>query len=378
VNGIPVARLFGFEIRIHFSWIFIVALIAVFVADRIAQLEPASSVLVRWVIGGAIAGAFLLSVLAHELAHAIVARRRGVEVGPITVYFFGGSASFQLESDKPRDEAAIALAGPVVSLVIGGILVLVALLAGTTTDPVAEVIGAVAIVLAALNLLLGGVNLVPAYPLDAGRLVRAVVWARTGDERRGAQAAASTGRFAGWTMIGAGLLLIFLERQTDGLMLGISGWALSSASRGITRRLAVQDLLKDVRVGDVMERDVATVPPNLTVDVFADRVLDAAQGGAVTVLRDDEVVGLVGARQLRRLARRAWATTRAEDLMVTPPALPLVGPDDTLWSALDRLRRTNLDGLPVVEGLALLGVVTRRAIVATIQTRAKLQGVSLR
>jgi CBS domain-containing protein len=96
------------------------------------------------------------------------------------------------------------------------------------------------------------------------------------------------------------------------------------------------------------------------------------------VLQDEAVVGVIGASQLRRLRRKAWETTRAEDLMVAPPTLPLVGPEDTLWSALDRLRRTGLDGLPVVEGVRLLGVVTRQAIVATIQSRARTQGVSLR
>ena len=319
-----------------------------------------------------------MSVLAHELAHAIVARRRGIDVGPITVYFFGGSASFQLESDKPRDEIAIALAGPLVSLGLGAILAVVAVVMSVSQEPAAEVIGAVSIVLAALNLLLGGVNLLPAYPLDAGRVVRAAVWARTGDERRGAKAAAMAGRFMGWILVGAGLMLILLNRTSDGLMVGISGWALGSASRGITRRLAVQDLLKDVRVADVMERDAPTVTPNLTVDTFADRVLGGPEATAVTVLRDDEVVGLIGATQLRRVGRRNWSTTRAEDLMVSPPNLPLIGADDTLWSALDRLRRTNLDGLPVVEGVRLLGVITRQAIVATIQSRARVEGVTLR
>ena len=378
MNGIPVARLFGFEIRIHFSWILIVALIAVFVADRIGNLAPSTSGLLRWLVGGSIAGAFFVSVLAHELAHAIVARRRGIDVGPITVYFFGGSASFQLESDKPRDEIAIALAGPLVSLGLGAILAVVAVVMSVSQEPAAEVIGAVSIVLAALNLLLGGVNLLPAYPLDAGRVVRAAVWARTGDERRGAKAAAMAGRFMGWILVGAGLMLILLNRTSDGLMVGISGWALGSASRGITRRLAVQDLLKDVRVADVMERDAPTVTPNLTVDTFADRVLGGPEATAVTVLRDDEVVGLIGATQLRRVGRRNWSTTRAEDLMVSPPNLPLIGADDTLWSALDRLRRTNLDGLPVVEGVRLLGVITRQAIVATIQSRARVEGVTLR
>jgi Zn-dependent protease/CBS domain-containing protein len=378
VNGIPVARLIGFEIRIHPSWIFIVALVAVIVERQVQESPVAIDAVTGWIIGAVTAGAFLLSVLAHELAHGVVARRRGIDVGPITLFFFGGSASFQLESDRPRDEAAIALAGPVASLAIGILLVLLAFAGDATGHPAGQTVAVIALVLAVLNLILGGVNLIPAYPLDGGRIVRAAVWARKGDERDGARAAAASGRFVGWALIAAGLVLVLLEQVVDGLMLGLCGWFLGGASRGISRRLAVQDLLKGVRVGDVMDKEVGTVAPHLTVDTFAERLLEGGEGLAMPVLRDDVVVGLIGASQLRRLRRNAWQTTRAEDLMVGPPTLPLVGPEDTLWSALDRLRRTGLDGLPVVEGVRLLGVVTRKAIVTTIQSRAQIQGVSLR
>jgi Zn-dependent protease/predicted transcriptional regulator len=378
VNGIPVARLLGFEIRIHPSWIFIVALVAVLVEGQVRNIAPELDAVSGWVIGAVTAAAFLVSVLAHEMAHGIVARRRGIDVGPITLFFFGGSASFQLESDRPGDEAAIALAGPVASLGIGIFLVVLAFATNATGHPAGQVAAVVALVLAVLNLLLGGVNLIPAYPLDGGRIVRAAVWARNGDERDGARAAAASGRYVGWALIAAGLVLVLLEDVVDGLMLGLSGWFLGGASRGISRRLAVQELLKNVRVGDVMDKEVGTVAPHLTVDTFADRLLEGGEGLAMPVLQDDVVVGLIGASQLRRLRRKAWQTTRAEDLMVAPPTLPLVGPDDTLWSALDRLRRTGLDGLPVVEGVRLLGVVTRKAIVTTIQSRAQIEGVSLR
>lgn len=378
MNGIPVARLFGFEIRIHPSWIFIVALVAVLVEGQVRTVAPRLDAVSGWIIGAVTAAAFLVSVLAHELAHGVVARRRGIDVGPITLYFFGGSASFQLESDRPRDEAAIALAGPVASLGIGILLVVLAFATNLTGHPIGQATALVALVLAVLNLLLGGVNLIPAYPLDGGRIVRAAVWARKGDEREGARAAAASGRFVGWALVAAGLVLVLSGDAVDGLLLGLSGWFLGGASRGITRRLAVQELLKNIRVGDVMDKEVGTVAPHLTVDTFADRLLEGGEGLAMPVLRDEEVVGLIGASQLRRLRRKAWQTTRAEDLMVEPPTLPLVGPEDTLWSALDRLRRTGLDGLPVVEGVRLLGVVTRKAIVATIQRQAQIEGVSLR
>jgi CBS domain-containing protein len=169
-----------------------------------------------------------------------------------------------------------------------------------------------------------------------------------------------------------------VDDTIDGLMLALSGWFLGSTSRGIDRRLVVQDLLLGVKVEDAMEREVASVAPNLTVDTFGDRLLESGDGSAMPVLADEEIVGLIGATQLRRLRRGAWSTTRAEDLMVSPPRLTFLEARDTLWSALDRLRRTGLDGLPVVDAGALLGIVTRQSIAETIQNRAKLRGVTIR
>ena len=378
MNGIPVARLFGFEIRVHPSWILIIALVTVLVQLQAEAAAPGLSEIARWVVGAIIAGAFLLSVLAHELGHGVAARGLGIEVGPITLYFFGGSASFQLESDRPRDEAIVAGAGPVVSLAIGGLLAAVALALGAGGDTVLKAVADVILVIAALNLILGGINLVPAYPLDTGRVVRAIVWARTGDERQGARVAARWGRAIGWLLIGSGITLMIINDTVDGLMLALTGWFLGSASRGIDRRLIVQELLRGVSVEDVMEREVPTVAPNLTVDTFAERLLEGGEGSAMPVLRDEVIVGLIGATQLRRLRRGAWATTRAEDLMVAPPRLPFIQARDTLWSALDRLRRSGLDGLPVVDAGTLLGIVTRQVIAETIQSRAKLRGVTIR
>jgi len=378
MNGLPVARLFGFEVRIHPSWILIGALVTVLVVSQLDANAPAVPIPLRWVAGAVIAVAFFLSVLAHELGHGIMARRRGIEVGPITVFFFGGSASFQLESDRPRDEAAVALAGPAVSIAIGALLAAFAAIGGASGIAALEAASLVAIVLAALNLILGAANLIPAYPLDGGRVVRAVVWARSGDERRGARAAATSGRYVGWLLVGAGLAVILLGQTVDGLMLGLAGWLLGSASRAIIRRLAVQELIEGVSVADVVDRQVSGVPPQLTVDTFAERLMEGGDGSALPVVRDDEVLGVIGAAQLRRLGRRAWPNTRAEQVMVGPPSMSTLALGDSLWSALDRLRRTGLDGLPVMEGEGFVGLITRRLIATAIQDRAKLRGVSIR
>ncbi len=179
MNALPVARLFGFEIRVHVSWAIILALIAVSVVTQVGLLAPDASPAVGWLIGAVVAAGFLLSALAHELGHAVAARRAGLPGGPVVVYVFGGAAGPDLETTRPRDEATIALAGPLVSLAIGFAFVAVFLLTLAAGDPQAGVtatIGRIAVVIGLLNLLLGLVNLLPAYPLDGGRVVRAIVW----------------------------------------------------------------------------------------------------------------------------------------------------------------------------------------------------------
>jgi Zn-dependent protease len=378
MNGIPVARILGFEIRIHPSWIFILAILAVLVVGRLELDAPGIPIAARWAIGAVLAVAFLLSVLIHELGHALMARRRGIRTAPITLYFFGGSASYEIEPEHPRDEAAVALAGPVVSLLVAAGLGLVGAGLELTADPVSMGAGIVAILLAVLNLILGVVNLIPAFPLDGGRLVHAAFWSRTGDERRGAHATAMSGRLVGWGLVAAGLLIVLNNDPFNGVMLGLAGWMLSTTARSIDRRIAVENLLRDVRVSEVMERDVPTVPSQLTVDTFADQLFAGDGGSAIPVVRGDEIVGMIGASQVRRVGRRQWATTRAEELMTGLAGPGTLAPDDGLWPALQRIRRAGVDGLPVLEGSALAGVLTLRSVAATIQARAKTAGISLR
>lgn len=371
MSGIPIGRLFGFEIRVHLSWVLVLALVAVLVVAQIEATVPDLAAPVRWIVGGVIAAAFLLSVLAHELGHGLVARRRGLAVGPITLYFFGGSASVEVEADDADDEAAVAAAGPVVSLVIGIVLAAAAFAIGVPGDPLAQALAAVALILGALNLILGAVNLLPAFPLDGGRLVSAFVWRRSGDRQRGARAGATSGRIVGWAFVLVGFAVIVLGNTIDGLMIGICGWFLGSTSRAMIRRLAVEEVLRGITVGEVMERDASTIPPYLTVDTFAEQILGDDGQPSMAVLRGDELLGVIGSAQLKRVGRGAWATTRAEQLMVAVADLTPLGPEESLWSAVDRLRKTGLDGLPVMDGSALLGMLTRRTVAHALQAQAE-------
>jgi len=383
VNGVPIARLFGIEIRLHLSWIFIVAIITATVGGRLAMLPPtadetpAPDATLAWAIGVAASLVFMLTVIAHELAHALVERHFGIEVTSISVHFIGSPAVVDVRAETPRAEAAIALAGPLTSLAIGLSFVTLAFLTVLSASDAIGIVGDVLVIVGTLDLVLAGVSLVPAYPLDGGRVVRAIGWARTGDPRRGARMAAMVGRGIGWLLIAAGLAVILLGETLDGIMLGVIGWFLGASSRSVDRWAVMDGLIAGVRVEEAMEEEMDTISPQLTLDTFGQQVLDGTLGPALPVLRAGELVGIVGALQLRGVPRRDWPMTRTSEVMVDLARVPTIGPEESLTDGLERLRTSQLDGLPVLEGTDLRGVLTRRSIAVALRARADLRGMTL-
>lgn len=372
--GVPVARILGIEVRLQLGWVLVVALVAALATVQVAEVDPTVQPVVQWLLGGVVAFGFFLSALAHDMSHALLARRRGVEVRSIVISFFGGATPLDPASPNPGDDLAIAVAGPAVSIALGAALALGATTLGAAGGA-ALVVAQVLAVLAVLNLILGLVNVIPAYPLDGGRIVRAFAWRRTGLERDGWRAAGATGRIVGTLVIFVGVAVILVGDVTNGAMLALSGWFLLLSSRAIRERVKVTDLIGELSVGDVMERDGPTVHPGLTVDTFAGQLLDGeVSTTAIPVLRDEEVIGILGVRQVRRLRRGDWATARVEDVMARPPRLPMLDPGEGLVGAVERLQRAGLDGLPVVEKGRLVGVLTRRSIGLAVQARTAVHG----
>ena len=378
MNGVPVARLFGIEIRLHLSWIFIIAIVTVTVGGRLGSLQPADDATLAWVIGAVAAIGFLGTVVAHELAHALVSRRVGMPVDAITVHFVGSPATVDVRAATPRAEAAVALAGPLTSLGFGVGLIILAVIGIESNVSPLRVAGDVLFIIGALDIVLAAVSIVPAFPLDGGRVVRAIVWDRTGSEIRGARAAGRVGRLVGWILLSIGLLVIIVGETVDGAMLGLIGWFLGASARSVDRWLLLDGLIKGVRVGEAMEPTLETITPQLTLDTFAGRVLDGTLGPALPVVRDDILVGLVGALQLRGVPQREWPSTRTVDVMIDVADLPpALGPDESLSDGLERLRSSRLDGLPVLDHSGLRGVLTRRSVAVALRARADLRGVNL-
>jgi CBS domain-containing protein len=291
--------------------------------------------------------------------------------GSVTLLFFGGATTAGKEATRPSDEAFVAMAGPFASMALAILFGLTWVAASAIPGNAGAAISQVAVVLAVLNSLLALLNLLPVYPLDGGRVLRASLWQFTGSQSKAMRGVVATSRFGGWGLIVGGILIMLTGDSLDGIMLTVSGWFLSGSARALERRMQLEDLLRGVRVDSVMERDLPAVSPQLTLDTFAAQYLASGEGMSLPVMKDQALLGLIGMSQLRRIRKSNWPSMRASDVMVSPPTLPTLAPDDELWPALERLRRAGLDGLPVLRGEQLLGVLTRRGAVHAIQQRAR-------
>ncbi|WP_374985342.1 site-2 protease family protein [Streptomyces fradiae] len=264
---VVLGRIAGIRVGVHWSVLLIFGVIVLGLAQgRLPQAHPGEGWPVYWSIGLLTAVVFFVSLLAHELAHAIVARRNGVEVDDIVLWLLGGAARLKAEAPSPAAELRIAGVGPLVSLVLGGVFALAAwaLDAVSAAGPVVEA----AVWLAVINILLAAFNVIPAAPLDGGRLLRAFLWWRTGDRLRATAGATTAGRVFGWLLVAFGLLLFMRGDVFGGLWLAMIGWFLAATATAEGQQAQLRAVLAGVPVRDVMTPDPVTVPAGLTVARF--------------------------------------------------------------------------------------------------------------
>lgn len=344
--------------------------------------HPGWSAELRWGTGAVAAVLFLLSILAHELAHALVGRTQGIEIAGITLFMFGGVARTKQEPQSARSELLMTVVGPLTSIAIG----VVAWLLGThvapglakvnTAEPLRPLAGVgplatLLLWLGPVNIALGLFNLVPAFPLDGGRVLRAALWASTGDLRKATRWAAGLGRLFATLFILAGVGMAlgfrvpFLGRGlAPGLWIAFIGWFLRRASTASYTRAVVDDLLERVRVSELMQRDsFVTVPPELRLSAFAEEPLTGADQQVFPVTEGERLAGIATTADVQRIPRAAWGETQVRDIMVARSALTVVAPDEQASSAFDKLATRDVDQLPVVDGERLVGLLRRRDLV---------------
>ena len=357
-DAIPIGRIAGFPVNVHWSVLVILWLFTWSLASTLPGTVKGYSPVAYWAAGACGALVLLASLVAHELAHAVVARRAGVAVGSVTLWLFGGVTTLGGEAKTPKAAFRIAIAGPATSLALA--VIFGGLVAALQIMGAAPIVVGVASWLAVINLLLGLFNLLPGAPLDGGRVLRAFLWRRHGDSVRATIGAAHAGRVVAFILIGLGLAEFLLGGLVGGVWLAFIGWFIFAASREEETRISTQQMFSGVRVADAMTARPHTAPGWITVDDFVQRYVLGDRHSAYPVVdRSGSISGLITLRQLRDVAPGRRATTVVGDIAQPLHEVPSGAPQEPLTALLERMAPAGPRSRALVfEGGQVVGIVT--------------------
>ena len=366
-GSLRIFRIAGIDVYVHVSWLVIFGLLTWSLAvGYYPSLLPDLTAAQAWTLGAISSILLFASVLVHELAHSLVARTRGMQAASITLFLFGGISSLTGDAPRASTEFVIAIVGPLASFAIGAACFLVAAAVG---DPrAAALFGYLALV----NVLLGGFNLIPGFPLDGGRVLRAVVWQLTGSTRRGLEVAVGAGQLVGYGFMVWGVLQVLEGSPFNGIWIAVIGWFLQGAGAAQLRQVRSEERLTGVSVRDVMRPDTSAIEPNASVEDLVERYLVPGNRRAVPVVAGDRLVGMVTLGDIQAIAPQARSSTRVVDVMGGRSGVTTVGPDTPLASGLEAMLAGDFEQLPVLEDGRLIGVLSRADIIRQIQLREAL------
>jgi Zn-dependent protease/CBS domain-containing protein len=379
-GSIRVARVFGIDINIHFSWIVIFFVIVTNLSEAIYPDQfPQWSRQKTFVVSAVSASLFFVSVVAHELAHSLVARRFHMTVSSITLFMLGGVASLTREPPSAKAELFMAAAGPLTSIVIGvaGVLIAFAADAALASAPWLQVVSAVAGYLGPINLIVAVFNLVPGFPLDGGRVLRAAIWGITKDRLAATRIAARGGQVFAGLLLAIGVAYVFgigffPQNELQGVLYGFIAYFLWNAASSSLQQERLAAVVGGATVGPLMTTDFRSTPPGVMVgQVIRDLVLPMNLR-AIPVVSGDRLLGLVAIGDLRKVEQDRWPTTPVEQVMTPASELITVSPNDPLAIALERFGATELPLLPVVKDGGLVGVLYREAVIGYVRMQEML------
>jgi Zn-dependent protease/predicted transcriptional regulator len=351
---LKVGTLAGIDIRVHYTWLFAFVLVAWSLAQGyFPSADTGLGTGMYWVLGFVSALLLFVSVFVHELGHALVAGARGLRLRSITLFIFGGVSSITREASTAVDEFLIAVVGPVTSLLLAGLFWLIgqALPAGTA-------VAAVASYLAFTNLLLGAFNIVPGFPLDGGRVLRAILWGSTGNMSRATRIASYVGQAVAFAMIGWGVARLLGGDVFVGLWTAFIGWFLNGGAEASRQQQTARSVLSGVPITTVMETSPAVAAPALSVHDFVFEHTLRHGHRALPVVDGGRLVGLISITDAKHRAHEDWPTTPVSEVMTTMP-LKTLGPEADLSAALELMVANGVNQLPVVQDGILVGMLSR-------------------
>src|SRR5215472_14693355 len=360
IGGIRIGRILGIPIYLHPTWFLVFLLITWGLVFRLQASHSDWSGETRLLAASLASALFFVSILLHELGHSVLALRRRVPVRSITLFIFGGVALMEREPESSGGELQIAIAGPIVSALLALGFLGLSRVAGPNS-----LLGSLAGWLAFINAGVALFNLLPGYPLDGGRVLRAFVWARSGDRERATRIAASAGQWMAYALIAAGAVQA-LRGDLGGLWLAFIGWFLHSAATSTIRQALVDASLTRLRARDLMSEDVPRIAPDSSIAQFARDLVMRGRRWAL-VEHDGSAVGLISLTDVRRVPQEAWETTQVGRIATPIDALLTAPPDTPVRDLLRTMATRKVNQIPIRQGSQILGAVTREALVQAME-----------
>jgi Zn-dependent protease/predicted transcriptional regulator len=371
-------RVSGIDIHVNWSWLLILGLVSWSLSLTFGQIHNEWSINMRWGMATLAAFLFFWSVLAHELAHSLVALARGVPVANITLFMFGGVSNMQREPSSPAEEMVITIVGPLTSLFLGAACLVLG--AGEVVIDTGSLIAPSILAqlqpmnttlawLGSVNIMIGFFNLIPAFPLDGGRMVRSLIWAILKDMRRSTRWATWLGQGIAWTMIAAGVAMVFDVRipflggdMFNGLWLIFIGIFLHHAAGTGYRQEVIEERLATVSVRSVMQTRVPVIAPDASLGDLLKRNLAQPDGHTMFVMEDQEVVGMVAMRDVKKSYIDKWSSATVRDIMTPISDLFSVSADEDVVDAFERLQHFDVRHVPVMFNNRVVGLLHRKDI----------------
>jgi Zn-dependent protease/CBS domain-containing protein len=366
-GSLKLGTLAGIEIRVHYTWLFAFILVAWSLGQGyFLPMTPGQAASAYWILG--VLSALLLfgSVLVHELAHSLVAEGRGIRVHDITLFIFGGVSNITSEASSARDEFLIAVVGPLTSLVLAGLFWLLAHVLPPNTDG-----AAVAAYLSFANLLLAAFNIVPGFPLDGGRVLRAIIWAIAGDMQRATRIASYVGQAFAFLLITWGIVQVLGGNLFGGLWIAFIGWFLNSGAEASRQEQRTRADLSVVPVTALMDAAPPVAAPTLSVQEFVFGNTLRHGHRALPVVDSGRLLGMISITDVKHIPSEAWATTDVVAVM-TPMPLRVVTLDADLESALEVMVASGVNQVPVVQDEHLAGMLSRDDILTYVRLAKEL------
>jgi Zn-dependent protease/CBS domain-containing protein len=375
-GSLRLGKILGIDIRIHYSWFLIFAFVSYYVYGDFHSdnYDFAISLLMGLVASLAL----LVCIVAHELAHSVVAIRNGIPVRSITLFILGGVANITKEAERPKTEMLMAIAGPSCSLALG-LAFGVAWFATGGHHENATAFHGLLFWLATLNISLGVFNLLPGFPMDGGRVLRAVIWQITKNYRKATRVASLAGQVMGWLIAGAGVSIViaYLAAASgpfdlfDGIYFVLLGWFLSSIAASSYRQVAWHEAMQGITATSAMVSDFMTISPDISLMQLVRDYIQPNKYRSFVVATEGRFLGVVDVESIRRVSQDRWDMTPA-GLVMTPAAKAItIAPEEEGINIAEKLEEYRLDGIPVVRDGVVIGIVTRNSLTRVIQMRAQ-------